>query len=87
MDFYQISLVIGVILAIIELFTYTFIFLSFSVAFIAIAFIQYLNNDFSLNREIILFTTISLVFVFIFRKLFKKKIDQKILITDDINIY
>lgn len=88
MEHYQISLLLAAILAIAEITFYTFIFLSFSLSLVLIALVQYLSNDFSLNREIILFSLFSIVFVTLFRKFFYGKRDhKKIDGDDDVNMY
>ena len=87
MEYYQISILIAVVLIIVEVITTTFITLGFAVGVLAVALIQYLNDDFQFNREIVTFTIVSLFAIIFFRKVFKKKTDQKKLTNDDVNLY
>lgn len=88
MEPYQISLVIAFALAVAEVMTLTFIFLSFALAFGAIAIFQYITGVFDLNRDIGIFTAFSIFFTFFFRGLFRGKKDQSGMKTDDdVNLY
>ena len=86
MEPYQISLVIAFALAVAEVMTLTFIFLSFALAFGAIAIFQYITGVFDLNRDIGIFTAFSIFFTFFFRGLFRRRGDQnEIKPSEDIN--
>jgi len=87
MEYYQISIVIAVGFALFELLTATLISLSFAIAFIVIAAVQFYLGNFSWNREILIFSFVSFFTVIFLRKRFKKKSDQKMLSVDDINQY
>jgi len=88
MDSYQISLVIGLAMCIIEMVTTTFVFLSFGFAFFIVALIQYLTGEFNTSRDIAIFAILSLIFTISFRKIFKSTSDtEKISSENDINRY
>jgi len=88
MEPYQLTLLIAFVFGIIEVLTLTFIFLSFALSFIAIAIFQYMTGEFSINREMGIFTTFSIFFTIFFRGLFRGKKDQKEMkIDDDVNLY
>lgn len=87
MEMYQISIIGGIVLLIIEMFTFTFIFLGMSIASFVVAFIQYLFDGFSINRDLLTFGVVSLIAIFLIRKFFKKKSDQNKILEDDVNQY
>jgi membrane protein implicated in regulation of membrane protease activity len=88
MEPYQVTLVIAFALAVVEVMTLTFIFLSFAMAFLAIAFFQYKTGELSINRDIGIFVGFSIFFTVLFRVLFKRRKDQTdIKQDDDVNSY
>ncbi len=89
MEPYKISLVLAFALAVVELLTITFIFLSFALSLIVISILQYLTGEFSVNRDIFIFAVFSIFFTIVFRKFFKGDKDQKSLSDkdDDVNMY
>ncbi len=88
MEAFQISLVIAFALAVVEVMTLTFIFLSFSMSFLGIALFQFLTGEFSINRDIGIFAALSIFFTVLFRGIFRREKDQKsINQDDDVNSY
>jgi len=87
MEYYQLSIIAGIILIIIEMITLTFIFLGFGIGAFAVSMIQFLLDDFSIGRDSIVFAVFSLISIVIFRKLFKSNSDQKKLMEEDVNQY
>lgn len=87
MEYYQISIIAGFALIILEMVTYTFIFLGLGIGALAVAFFQYIFIDFSIGRDSIVFAFFSLLSILIFRKLFKGNNDEKKLKEEDINQY
>lgn len=86
MEFYQLSIIIGISLIIMEMFTLTYIFLGMGVASFAVALVQYLFDGLSLNRDLLIFALVSLIAILVSRKIFKRQSDQSIS-TDDVNQY
>jgi len=87
MEFYQISISVGIAFIIIEMFTLTYIFLGMGIASFAVALIQYLFDGLSFNRDLMIFSIISAIVILASRKIFKKKSDQSISTEDDVNQY
>jgi len=87
MEFYQISIIIGISFIIIEMFTLTFIFLGIGIASIVVALFQYFFDGLSLNRDLMIFAIVSAIVILASRKIFKKKMDQSISSEDDVNQY
>ena len=87
MEFYQISIIIGISFLIIEMFTLTFIFLGMGIASFAVALVQYLFDGISFNRDLMIFAIVSAIVIIASRKIFKKKSDQSISSEDDVNQY
>ena len=87
MEYYQLSIIAGIILIIIEMITLTFIFLGFGIGAFAVSMIQFLFGNLSLGRDSVVFALFSLISILIFRKLFKSNNDEKKLIEEDINQY
>lgn len=83
MDPYQLTLIIAIFFACIEIVTFTFIFIGFTSALMVVALIQYYFNGFEWDRDIVVFSFFSLVFVLGFRKIFKTKEDSKSALNDD----
>ena len=86
MEFYQITIIIGISFIIIEMFTLTYIFLGMGIASFAVALVQYLFDGLSFNRDLMIFTIVSAIVILASRKFFKRKSDQSIS-TDDVNQY
>jgi len=87
MEFYQISIIVGILFIIIEMFTLTYIFLGMGIATFAVALIQYLFDGFSFNRDLMIFTIVSAIVILASRKIFKRKSDQSISGEEDVNQY
>ena len=87
MEFYQISIIIGICLIIIEMFTLTYIFLGMGIASFAVALVQYLFDGMSFNRDLMIFAIVSAVVILASRKIFKRKSDQSISGEEDVNQY
>ena len=87
MEFYQITIIIGISFIIIEMFTLTYIFLGMGIASFAVALAQFLSNGLSFNRDLMIFAIVSVIVILASRKIFKKKSDQSISKEDDINQY
>ena len=86
MEFYQITIIVGISFIIIEMFTLTYIFLGMGIASFAVALVQYLFDGLSFNRDLMIFTIVSAIVILASRKFFKRKSDQSIS-TDDVNQY
>ena len=87
MEFYQITIIVGISFIIIEMFTLTYIFLGMGIASFAVALVQYLFDGLSFNRDLMIFTIVSAVVIIASRKFFKRKSDQSISSEDDVNQY
>ena len=87
MEFYQISIIVGICFIIIEMFTLTYIFLGMGIASFAVALVQYLLDGMSFNRDLMIFTILCLIVILASRKIFKKKSDQTISAEEDVNQY
>ena len=87
MEFYQVTIIIGISFIIIEMFTLTFIFLGIGIASFVVALFQYFFDGLSLNRDLMIFAIVSAIVILASRKIFKKKMDQNISSEDDVNQY
>ena len=87
MEFYQITIIVGISLIIIEMFTLTYIFLGMGIASFAVALVQYLFDGLSFNRDLMIFTIVSAIVILASRKIFKRKSDQSVLTENDVNQY
>ena len=87
MEFYQISIIVGICFIIIEMFTLTYIFLGMGIASFAVALVQYLFDGMSFNRDLMIFAIVSAVVILASRKIFKRKSDQSISSEEDVNQY
>ena len=87
MEFYQISIIIGISFLIIEMFTLTYIFLGMGIAAFAVALVQFFFDGLNLNIDMMIFTIVSAIVIIATRKIFKKKSDQSISSEDDVNQY
>ena len=87
MEIYQVSIIVGISLIIIEMFTLTFIFLGMGIASFAVALIQYFLGGLSLNRDVMIFAVVSAIVILASRKVFKRRSDQSISAEDDVNQY
>ena len=87
MEFYQISISVGIAFIIIEMFTLTYIFLGMGIASFTVALIQYVFDGLSFNRDLMIFAIIAAIVILASRKIFKKKSDQSISTEDDVNQY
>ena len=87
MEFYQISIIVGISFIIIEMFTLTYIFLGMGIASFAVALIQYLFDGLSFNRDMMIFSIVSVIVILASRKIFKRKSDQSVSTENDVNQY
>ena len=87
MEFYQISIIVGICFIIIEMFTLTYIFLGMGIASFAVALVQYLFDGMSFNRDLMIFAIVSAVVILASRKIFKRKSDQSVSTENDVNQY
>ena len=87
MEFYQISIIIGISFLIIEMFTLTYIFLGMGIASFAVALAQFFFDGLNLNSDLMIFAIVSAIVIIASRKIFKKKSDQSISSEDDVNQY
>jgi membrane protein implicated in regulation of membrane protease activity len=87
MEIYQITIIIAIVLAILELLTFTFILLGMAIGLLAVAMIQYATGILSWNRDIFIFCISAVVVSILFRKLYKKNTDSLELKEDDVNQY
>ena len=87
MEFYQITIIVGISFIIIEMFTLTYIFLGMGIASFAVALIQYLFDGLSFNRDLMIFTIVSAIVILASRKIFKRKSDQSVSTENDVNQY
>ncbi len=87
MEYYQITIIVGLVLIILEIVTLTFIFLGLGFGAFAVSLVQFLFGNLSLGRDSIVFAVFSLISIVIFRKLFKSNSDQKKLMEEDVNQY
>jgi membrane protein implicated in regulation of membrane protease activity len=87
MEFYQISIIIGICLIIIEMFTLTFIFLGVGIASFVVALFQYLFDGLSLNRDLMIVAIVSAIVILVSRKIFRRRSDQSTTMEDDVNQY
>ncbi len=86
MEFYQISIIVGISLIIIEMFTLTYIFLGMGIAAFAVAIAQYLFEGLSFNRDLMIFAIVSVMVILVTRRISKRPSDQSIS-DDDVNQY
>ena len=87
MEFYQITIIVGISFIIIEMFTLTYIFLGMGIASFAVALVQYLFDGLSVNRDLMIFTIVAAIVILASRKIFKRKSDQSISGEEDVNQY
>jgi len=87
MEFYQISIIVGISFIIIEMFSLTYIFLGMGIASFAVALVQYLFDGMSFNRDLMIFAIVSVIVILASRKIFKKKSDQSVSTENDVNQY
>ena len=87
MEFYQVTIIVGISFIIFEMFTLTYIFLSMGIASFAVALVQYLFDGLSVNRDVMIFSIVSAIVILASRKIFKRKSDQSISSEEDVNQY
>ena len=87
MEFYQISIIIGISFLIIEMFTLTYIFLGMGIASFAVALVQFFFDGLSLNSDLMIFAIVSAIVILASRKIFKRKSDQSVSTENDVNQY
>ena len=81
------TIVLGIVLVIAELLTLSFLLLGMGVAAWVVALLQFMFNDFSFSRDVLVFAVASVVFFLVFRKLFKRQTDTQPQPNQDINHY
>jgi membrane protein implicated in regulation of membrane protease activity len=84
---YQLSVLIAIIFALIELFSFSFIFIGFASGMIVTAFLEFLLGNFSWNRDLLTFSITSLLFIFFYRKYFIKNKSEEKIVDKDVNNY
>ena len=87
MEIYQITITVAIALVILELLTGTFVLLGFGVGAFFVGAFQFFFDGLNFNRDILFFSIISLISIYMLRKIFKSKDDQNFLSEDDINRY
>ena len=87
MEFYQITIIVGISFIILEMFTLTYIFLGMGIASFAVALVQYLFDGLSVNRDLMIFAIVSFVAILASRSIFKRKSDQSVSTENDVNQY
>jgi membrane protein implicated in regulation of membrane protease activity len=87
MEMFQVSIIAGIVLLILEMFTITYIFLGMSIGSFVVAGVQFLFDGLSFNRDLMIFAVVSSVAIFLIRKIFMKRSDQNKIIEDDVNQY
>jgi len=87
MEMFQISIIVGIVLLILEMFTITYIFLGMSIGSFVVAGVQFLFDGLSFNRDLMIFAVVSSVAILLIRKIFMKHSDQNKMIEDDVNQY
>ena len=87
MEFYQISIIVGISFIIIEMFTLTYIFLGMGIASFAVALVQYLFDGMNFNRDLMIFAVVSAIVILASRKIFRRKSDQSVSTENDVNQY
>lgn len=84
---YQISVLIAIILALIELYSFSFIFIGFASGMIVTAIVEYFHGNFSWNRDLLIFSITSLLFIYFYRKYIVKNKPEQEIADKDINCY
>ena len=84
---YQISVLIAIIFALIELFSFSFIFIGFASGMVVTAMFEYFLGNFSWNRDLLIFSITSLLFIYFYRKYFVKNKPEEEKADKDINCY
>ena len=87
MEYYQITIIIGIALIILEMITLTFIFFGLALGALAVSITQFLLGDFSIGKDSVVFALLSLISILIFREYFNGNNDVNKLIDEDINQY
>jgi membrane protein implicated in regulation of membrane protease activity len=87
MEFYQVTIIVGISFIIVEMFTLTYIFLGMGIASFAVALVQYFLDGLSVNRDLMIFAIVSAIVILASRKIFKRKLDQSLATENDVNQY
>lgn len=74
---FELALLAAVVLLILEVFTGTFVFLSFCLGSLSVAGAEFMTGTFALGRDSLLFGTISALAIIALRKLFGRSGDAK----------
>jgi membrane protein implicated in regulation of membrane protease activity len=77
MQTYQFIYLLALILAVFEIFSTTFILLGFSLGLCTVAFIEQFFGGLGYSANIFVFTFVSAIAIFIFRKFFRSSNDFK----------
>lgn len=86
MDAYQITFLVALALAMVELVTGAFLFLGMALGAAAVACVQWTAAGFALNRDLLIFAVVSVLAFLVLRKLFARPADQEES-PDDVNRY
>ena len=84
---YQLTLIIAITFFIVEMLTGTLILLAFSFGFGIVSILQFTQNGYLLERDLLVLIISSTLGIFFLRIKYKKKSDEKKLKDDDINHY
>lgn len=84
---YQVTILVGLLLAIVELTTTTFFFLGLAVGVLSDALLQFALGNFSASRDVVAASVFSLVAVMAFRRKLRRKGDQAPQRQGDVNQY
>lgn len=83
---FEISLIVAALLLVVEMFTGTFVFLSFSISTFAVSVFEFCFNGFSLKRDLLIFVVLTIASAVVLRFCFRRKGDTKAA-HEDVNKY
>ena len=87
MDAYQVTLIVAFVLGMAELLVPgAFIFLGTAIGALAVAALQWLASDFSMNRDLVVFAAVATAAFVVLRKIFARPSDQET-VDKDVNQY
>ena len=84
---YQLSVITAIILALIELVSFSFIFIGFASAMMVTAIVEYFLGNFSWNRDLLIFSITSILFIYFYRRYFMKIKPEETMVDKDVNKY
>ena len=77
MELYQITIALALVMAAIEIFTSTFLFLGFGVGFLALVPFYMATGTVEIGRDAVVFGVATMISFVVFRKLFHHRGDTK----------